>query len=583
MRPPLRFIVFACRGLLKLLLVHSFVAISASTVLAEESIEGQTLAYAGKADSEQTLDLFLAASKQGASPLAVIVLGDYWRISELDRSQGEALAGYLQRQGISAALVRYRPSPQHAHPAQVGDVSTAVAFLAENSRRFGFDQRRMFLLGHGGGGHIVSLLGVRPNYLDEVGFDRGKLAGVITLSGTYDLGAKEVRFERLRNAYEQTFGGDSAQRAEASPVRQPSSTGPPILIVSPDQDISGFKDDSWSFLSALDSVDYKNAEYIIVPGRDHRSILDMDDTANLFRSVLVAYLKGQALEPELEQRLLELHSIQDPRRTEVFWQRPDLVHSFPTEERFFSALRRYLRRLKRPGLEPLYAAREYHAIDLLDYLDSLPADRVGSGDHLVINNLRNERLYWHRNEIEKHRPVIVIGIDEQRNLYRYRAYYRLQMEYSWKPALSQPPMMARPLGAWIYFPNGPAPEGMLNNAHAHYTLTGDSFRWEKDDPLADLLDLQSDVFEVLVHKNACVSCHRFRGVGPRSHSLRANTLAPHGGYGLPLTAYPQAVWWAFIYEQGAVAKKIGRMPQVIEPAAAEKLFRLVVEERGLQR
>jgi hypothetical protein len=46
-----------------------------------------------------------------------------------------------------------------------------------------------------------------------------------------------------------------------------------------------------------------------------------------------------------------------------------------------------------------------------------PAD-AGGGDYLVISNVRNEKLFWDRREIAPYKPVIVIGLDDERNLFR---------------------------------------------------------------------------------------------------------------------------------------------------------------------
>ena len=77
---------------------------------------------------------------------------------------------------------------------------------------------------------------------------------------------------------------------------------------------------------------------------------------------------------------------------------------------------------------------------------SLPPQR--SGRRLFNHRQhRNEKQFWKRQQIEPYQPVIVIGIDDEKNLFRLGIFYRAR-EYSWNS--SAQPAMARPLGAFIH-------------------------------------------------------------------------------------------------------------------------------------
>jgi hypothetical protein len=80
----------------------------------------------------------------------------------------------------------------------------------------------------------------------------------------------------------------------------------------------------------------------------------------------------------------------------------------------------------------------------------LPPQTAGRGDYLITTNIRNEKQFWKRQQIEPYQPVIVIGLDDEKNLFQLGVFYRAHREYSWKSG-AQPPMMARPLGAFIHF------------------------------------------------------------------------------------------------------------------------------------
>ena len=138
-------------------------------------------------------------------------------------------------------------------------------------------------------------------------------------------------------------------------------------------------------------------------------------------------------------------------------------------------------------------------------------------------------------------------------------------------------MMARPLGAFIYFLKDPPEE--LSLQAAQYALTEDSFRLAAGDPLASLKDLQKEVYETVTHRNGYVYCHTLRGVGSRSHHVTAAKGAAHGGFALPLESYPLEVWKNFIFNQNAVAKKIGASPNTVAEETQKPFYDLVNKSR----
>jgi hypothetical protein len=92
-------------------------------------------------------------------------------------------------------------------------------------------------------------------------------------------------------------------------------------------------------------------------------------------------------------------------------------------------------------------------------------------------------------------------------------------------------------------------------------------------------ELPRDVREVMEYRNACFSCHAFRGVGARAGHVTAASGAFQGGFGLPLESYPPEVWRRFIFDHETSARIINVRPNAVKGPVAEKLYDLVVEER----
>jgi hypothetical protein len=99
--------------------------------------------------------------------------------------------------------------------------------------------------------------------------------------------------------------------------------------------------------------------------------------------------------------------------------------------------------------------------------------------------------------------------------------------------------------------------------------------------LKAIRDVSKDVEEV-TFRNGCVYCHSFRGVGARSHHVHAMTGKPQAGFALPLEDYATEVWKAFMFDQEAVAKKMGAIPNIVQESARRPLFELVNRSRREQ-
>ena len=91
--------------------------------------------------------------------------------------------------------------------------------------------------------------------------------------------------------------------------------------------------------------------------------------------------------------------------------------------------------------------------------------------------------------------------------------------------------------------------------------------------------MPQDVEQALTFRNGCVYCHSFRGAGSRSHHVQALTGKAQGGFALPLESYPPEVWREFMFNQTAVARKMGATSNIVTEAARQTLFDLVERSR----
>jgi acetyl esterase/lipase len=533
-------------------------------------------------DRRRSLDLYLPAETSHKPPMMIFVHGGFWMLSDDDYRIGPAIADTLAREGVAVALLRYRLAPAVSYRAQLEDVAAGVAWVLRQGQRYGYDNSRIFLSGHSAGGHLAAMIALDGSYLEKHHASPQSLAGVVTFSGLYDLSPKHSISENQKTATEKTFGKDPAVLKKASPLSQVRAGAPPFLILTAQSDFSGFLTDAKLFSDALSRAGNSRVERWIVPDRDHFSLLRLAERDNEARLLLLEFLKAAPLPPEFAI-LVEAKRRwrKPPFSTLPFWRHQNLIRSYTVDQRFVARMVPVYSSLRYELQE--WPLETFHAIDLFAFLDSLPAEKSGRGDYLIITNIRNEKQFWKRQQIEAYQPVIVIGLDDEKNLFRLGVFYRANREYSWKSG-AQPPMMARPLGAFIHFLKEPPAEIAVQASQ--FALTEDSFRLAADDSLEALKDLPREIYAAVTFRNGCVYCHSMSGTGSQSHHVTAMGGKAHGGLALPLESYPPEVWKAFIFDQKSVAEKIGASPNPVAEQSRKSLFDLVNrsrQERGQKK
>lgn len=527
-------------------------------------------------DARRSFDLYLPAKSNAKPPLLIFVHGGFWLLPDDEYRIGPSLAENLVNDGVAVALLRYRLAPSHRHPAQAQDVAAAVARLAKNADKYGFDAKRIFLSGHSAGAHLASLIALDKSYLAEQKLTGNPVAGVISFSGLYELAPSWIVSTNQKVVTEKTFGRDPAVLKRASPVHHVRADAPPFLIITAFADFPGFALDARRFADALRSAGAKDVHQHMFKGADHFSIVKLDDENNAVRRTMLGFMGVKALPQQLAALVEAKRRWADPPySTRPFWKQEKLVRSHPIDERFMKMLE-FIYRDRKEELQE-WPLKRFHALDLFAFLNALPKAQAGEGDYVVLTNVRGEQQVWQRKQIEAYKPVIVIGVDDEKNLFRFSTFYRMLHEYSWKPG-SQPPPLTMTLGAFIYFLESPPKE--LTAQSWHFGLTENSFRRFKDDPLKAIRDVPKDVEEALTFRNGCVYCHSFRGAGARSHHVHAMTGKSQGGFALALEDYPPEVWRNFMFNQVDVAKKMGAMPNIVQESARPALFDLVNKTHG---
>ncbi|HET8998691.1 MAG TPA: alpha/beta hydrolase [bacterium] len=223
------------------------------------------------------LDLFRPDGHAG-TPVLLFFHGGVWQRGDKREygNIGEAFA----RRGILTAIVNYRLTPSVRHPGHVQDAARAVAWAMHHAGEYGGRADRIFLSGHSAGGHLVTLLLFDPQYLRAEAVDPERLAGVIALSGVFDLtmpidDTSEGGFAQFIYP---PFGRAPKALEAASPIRHLHPTRVPLLIVVAGEDYRDMRAQSKGFADAVGRVGIA-ARFETVSGRGHFQLVQAIGTA----------------------------------------------------------------------------------------------------------------------------------------------------------------------------------------------------------------------------------------------------------------------------------------------------------------
>ncbi len=189
----------------------------------------------------QRLDIYGFEASDGCDPAPVVmwVHGGGWRGG--DKRNEPTKVSLFNDLGYVFVSVNYRLSSppgdpkRPIHPAHANDVGAAVAWVQDNVDQFGGDGETIELLGHSAGGHLVSLVGVDPHYIEQAGGDADAVQCVVSNDTEgYDLVERAAQGGSAKQLVTNAFGADPSVYADASPINHVADRDEPpdFLIIT---------------------------------------------------------------------------------------------------------------------------------------------------------------------------------------------------------------------------------------------------------------------------------------------------------------------------------------------------------------
>ncbi|HSC15989.1 MAG TPA: alpha/beta hydrolase [Gammaproteobacteria bacterium] len=224
----------------------SVIAIGAWPDAATSAPSQADLTYATSASGEPLrLDLYLPAAT--GAPLLVWVHGGAW---ENGNKSAMPLAPFVER-GFAVASLDFSPASKAQFPGQVHEIKAGIRFLRAEARRYGYDARRIGILGASSGAHLAALVGTSNGHGELEGalgehrdqpsavqaivsyFPATNLTTILAQSTPFGLNIREPALKRLLGAPPKE--AESLAKL-ASPVFQVDRSDPPLLLLHGDQD-----------------------------------------------------------------------------------------------------------------------------------------------------------------------------------------------------------------------------------------------------------------------------------------------------------------------------------------------------------
>lgn len=188
------------------------------------------------------------------TPVLVFIHGGYWQMRAKETFRFLA-AGPLAH-GISVALIAYTLAPEATLRQIVGEIGSALSWIAAQASRCGGNPDRLCLSGWSAGAHLTAMALAHP----------AVKAGV-AISGIYDL--EPIRLCFLNDK----LGLDETQAAALSPIRHLPSGSPPLAVAYGTDELPELQRQSCEYAAALAQA---GLPVTLAPraGRNHFTILE---------------------------------------------------------------------------------------------------------------------------------------------------------------------------------------------------------------------------------------------------------------------------------------------------------------------
>lgn len=163
------------------------------------------------------------------APVVLYVHGGGWVKGNRTRVYG--MPQWLTRNGYVMVAMDYRLIPTTTIDGQVGDVVSALSWVKRNIKRYGGDPKRIVLMGHSAGAHLVALVAAQ-------GKAKGVRGVIPNDVQAYDLVAYATKRGSIGSMFGKAFSNEPKNWVKYSPAtyaRKAKGLPPHLILYSKSQ------------------------------------------------------------------------------------------------------------------------------------------------------------------------------------------------------------------------------------------------------------------------------------------------------------------------------------------------------------
>ncbi|HZX27056.1 MAG TPA: alpha/beta hydrolase [Telluria sp.] len=243
-------------------------------------------------DPAQRFDVYIPQGGAHNAPVVLMVHGGGW--SRGDKSMATVVENKAARwvpRGVVFISMDYRMIPAANPLEQARDVARAAAAVQRRAGEWGGDGRKLVLMGHSAGAHLVTLVTSARDLGSEAGMQ--PWLGTVALDGAaYNV--VEIMQHRHYGLYDAAFGTDQNLWRDASPIMRLDHATVPLLGVC-----SSRREDSCAQARAYEARTTALGSRMQVLSEDlsHREINDRLGEPGAYTDAVEAFLRS--LDPAL--------------------------------------------------------------------------------------------------------------------------------------------------------------------------------------------------------------------------------------------------------------------------------------------
>ncbi|MCY1161061.1 alpha/beta hydrolase fold protein [compost metagenome] len=180
---------------------------------------------------QQAMDVYFPTqplTDKTPAPLIVMVHGGAWTIGDKNNAAVvKNKVDYWSKQGWIFISINYRLVPNATLQQQTQDIAEALIYIQNQAPNWHADSKRLVLMGHSAGAHLVSLLTTRPLWLTSQ--PQPWRATVALDSAAYHV--EKIMQNRHSHFYDQAFSDQPSNWKMLSPISQLHQALPAFLAV----------------------------------------------------------------------------------------------------------------------------------------------------------------------------------------------------------------------------------------------------------------------------------------------------------------------------------------------------------------